>query len=261
MSDLNDPTTWFDGAKRVLFVHAHPDDETIWTGGTIAALAEAGLEPGVLTLTRGERGEVTAGPFSHLQGTAELTAHRENELRAALTALGVTHHFWLGTPPARAGEDTRVYEDSGMAWGEDGFATAAPDSREAALTRAPAAEVVYDVLQAAVAFGAEAIVSYDEIGGYGHPDHVLAHRVGRAVATALEISFWEVCDPDAAGAQEAGVIHTHNIAPWLDRKMMALRMHGTQLTVTGERTIVHVGGQEQEFADTESYRRLDALEA
>src|SRR5699024_2726508 len=108
---------WFSGAKRVMFVHAHPDDETIATGGTLAALAEAGLEPLVVTLTRGERGEVVDGPLAHLAGTDGLAPHRQAELAAALAMLGVERHAFLGVPPARAeGLPPTIYEDSGMAW-------------------------------------------------------------------------------------------------------------------------------------------------
>ncbi|WP_258566728.1 PIG-L family deacetylase [Leucobacter luti] len=63
-----------------MFVHAHPDDESISTGGTLAALASAGREPLLVTLTRGERGEVVPGPFAHLAGTDALapTARRSS---------------------------------------------------------------------------------------------------------------------------------------------------------------------------------------
>jgi len=241
------PNEWFDGIDRILFVHAHPDDETIATGGTLAALAEVGRDPAVLTLTRGEQGEVTEGPFKHLEGSSALAQHRQNELRTALTSLGVETHAWLGRD--------RVYEDSGMVWGADGFAVASPDSPETALTRAPAVDVVNDLLHAAVELGAGAIVSYDERGGYGHPDHVLAHRASRAVATALELPFWEIVETDVRRGDAPGAVVIHDVEPWMERKMMALRMYGTQLTVTGEREITHVGGQVQQFGSTEVFRR------
>ena len=98
----SDPQHWFDGAARVLFVHAHPDDETLASGGTLAALAAAGRDPVLVTLTRGEQGEVVPGPFASLQGTPGLARHRETELAAALAMLGVAAHAFLGTAPARA---------------------------------------------------------------------------------------------------------------------------------------------------------------
>ena len=269
-----DPTTWFDGAARVLFVHAHPDDETIATGGTLAALAEAGAEPGLVTLTRGERGEVTAGPFAALAGTARLATHRETELAAALFMLGVDRHAFLGTPPARAaGLGPRVYADSGMVWGTDGLAAASPDATADALTRASAIEPLNDLLALAANWEAEAIVSYDAIGGYGHPDHVFAHRLARAVAHGLDLPYWEiVTDRSSAGAggadpqvSEAGEglesgedTVAYDVSPWSERKIAALRSHATQLTVDGD-AIVHVGGQRQPIDVIERFRRLPRL--
>lgn len=269
-----DPTTWFDGARRVLFVHAHPDDETIVTGGTLAALAEAGAEPGLVTLTRGERGEVTPGPFASLAGTAQLAAHRETELAAALFMLGVDRHAYLGTPPARAaGHAPRTYADSGMSWGAGGLATASPDATPDALTRASAIEPLNDLLAVAAEWDTEAIVSYDSIGGYGHPDHVFAHRLGRAVAHGLDLPFWEiVSDAASAGAEgtdplsdeigeaveDSEDVAAYDVGPWSERKLAALRSHATQLAVAGD-TIVHVGGQRQPIDLIERFRRLPRL--
>lgn len=246
---------WFGGANRVLFVHAHPDDETISTGGTLAALAESGREPILVTLTRGEQGEVVPGPFALLAGTPGLARHRETELAAALGMLGVAAHAYLGTPPARAeGLEPRTYEDSGMQWGDDGLALAADDAPATALTRAPAVEALNDLLILAATLGAEAVVSYDIRGGYGHPDHVFAHRAGRAVARGLEVPYWEiVADPSE---ERVDAVELHDISPWLERKVAALRAHGTQLSVDGEE-IVHVGGQRQPIDRIEAFRRLD----
>ena len=227
---------WFDALPRVLFVHAHPDDETITTGGTLAALAAAGREPLLVTLTRGERGEVTEGPFAGLTGDA-LAAHRETELAAALAMLSADpgiRHAYLGTPPARAGGLVRRrYEDSGMRWGEDGLATAAEDAPPAALTRADAVDPLTDLIALADEWGAEAVASYDENGGYGHPDHVFAHRAARAVAAGLELPFWEIVPAEAAAAADSDdeAVKVHDVSPWLDRKVAALRAHGTQLAV------------------------------
>lgn len=234
---MNDVSLWFDALPRVLFVHAHPDDETITTGGTLAALAAAGREPLLVTLTRGERGEVTEGPFAGLTGDG-LAAHRETELAAALAMLSAEpgiRHAYLGTPPARAaGHVRRRYEDSGMRWGEDGMATTADDASPAALTRADAVDPLTDLLALADEWGADAVVSYDENGGYGHPDHVFAHRAARAVAVGLELPFWEIVPTETvvvATDLDDGSAETHDVSPWLDRKIAALRAHGTQLGV------------------------------
>lgn len=270
-TELPDPGTWFGGRPRIMFVHAHPDDETITTGGTLAALAAAGQEPLLVTLTRGERGEVVDGPFHHLQGTDALAPHRQGELAAALFMLGIERHVFLGVEPARAdGAPPVIYEDSGMVWGPDGRAAAAPDASPDALTRAPAVEALNDLLSAAHGAGAQGIVSYDDGGGYGHPDHVFAHRIARAVAAALGLPFWEIVaedDPallaatglgaseEAVSADAAGAIpiEVHGIEHWLDRKTAALRSHATQLTVDGD-DIVHVGGQRQPISRREAFR-------
>ena len=266
---------WFRGRSRVLFVHAHPDDESISTGGTIAALVEAGREPLLITLTRGERGEVMPGPLQGLAQAHGLAVVRQNELKTAIGMLGLERHAFLGVEPARAeGHPPAIYEDSGMEWGPDGRATAAADVSDDALTSVPASEVLNDLLAGAYLSGAQGIVSYDDGGGYGHPDHVLSHRMSRAVATALGLPFWEIVSDseaedqespalsadgsDAEQATQAGLadddtIEVHDIEPWYDRKVAALRAYATQLTVEGDE-IVHVGGQHQAIGRVERFR-------
>jgi len=102
----------------LLAVHAHPDDETLATGGLLATWARAGRPVTVVTCTRGELGEVIGGELAHLAGDGPaLAAHRETELAGALGALGVADHVFLDTvaPPAR-------FVDSGMAWAGAGRA-------------------------------------------------------------------------------------------------------------------------------------------
>ena len=255
-------TDWFGGAKRVMFVHAHPDDETITTGGTLAALADHGLEPLVVTLTRGEQGEVMTGPLAHLAGTDSLAPHRQAELSAALAMLGVQRHAFLGVEPARAaGLQPTIYEDSGMQWLADGVAGPGPDASADALTVVPAVESLSDLLAAAHDAQAGAIVSYDATGGYGHPDHVHAHRIARAVATALQLPFYEIVEgqgPTGEAGEQDGV-ELYDVTPWLDRKVIALRAYQTQLTVDGD-DIVHVGGQRQAITAVEGYRFIAAPE-
>lgn len=257
------PHEWFDGVPRVMFVHAHPDDETITTGGTLAGLAEAGLEPLLVTLTRGEQGEVVAGPLQALVAAHGLPVARQNELRTALSMLGVERHAFLGAPPARAeGLPPAIYEDSGMEWGQDGRATAADEASSDALTQVPAVEALNDLLAAADAAGAGAIVSYDDAGGYGHPDHVFAHRLARAVAQGLGIPFWAIASTDSSDDASGNAdelasdpLEAYNVEAWLERKVAALRAHSTQLSVEGDE-IVHVGGQREAIGRVEAYRRL-----
>lgn len=266
--EMSDVANWFDGLSRVLFVHAHPDDETIATGGTLAALAEAGREPLLVTLTRGEQGEVVAGPLEGLVAAHGLAVVRQNELKTALGMLGVERHAFLGVEPARAeGLSPVIYEDSGMAWGDDGMATAAPNVGPDALTSVPAVEALNDLLAAAYLSGAQAVVSYDDAGGYGHPDHVLAHRLSRAVAQALELPFWKIVEAEAenaensenSGTPEGNGTEDYDISPWLERKVAALRAYATQLTVEADASggdIVHVGGQREPISAVEKFERL-----
>ena len=88
-----------DWGQRIVFLHAHPDDETLATGVLLAELAAAGRQVSVVTATRGEMGAVMPGPLAALEGTPELVAHRLGELAGALAELGVTEHVFLGAPP------------------------------------------------------------------------------------------------------------------------------------------------------------------
>ena len=227
-------------ARRVLFVHAHPDDETLATGGLIADLVARGVEVAVLTATRGEQGEVVAGPLSALAGTPELTTHREGEVRAACRVLGVRDHAFLGEPPACAeGSAPRRYTDSGMAWLDETETVAGPGDAAGpdSLTAAAPEEVAADIAAYARAIRADAIVSYDAHGGYGHPDHVALHAPSRAAASEVGVPFWEV----ASQVDPADAIETPQHLALLQE---ALGHYASQLTVDGSE-VVHVGGQRQ----------------
>lgn len=217
--------------ERVLFVHAHPDDETIATGGMLALLSDAGTEVTVLTCTRGELGEVIPESLRHLEGNGPaLARHREGELAAALLALGVHSHHYLGAPDARAaGLPPRDYLDSGMRWGADGMPEPVEDIDALALCSAPFDEVVADIAAAAGATGADALVSYDANGGYGHPDHVLAHRATRAAAERLGLAFHEIVEHESE--LTPGDVERFDVTSVLGRKVAALRAHATQVTV------------------------------
>ena len=85
--------------RRIVFLHAHPDDETLATGALLAALAADGYDVAVVTATRGEQGEVVPGRFAALAGTQQLVAHRIGELAGALAELGA----FVGVPRHTAG--------------------------------------------------------------------------------------------------------------------------------------------------------------
>lgn len=180
---------------RLLVVHAHPDDETLATGGLLATWAAAGEEVTLVTCTRGERGEVIGDELAHLEGDGPaLAAHREQELGAALLALGVRDHAYLDELPAPGLTDDSVaarYEDSGMSWvggtgaGLSGQAGAAADVPARALVSGSLEHQATRLAHLVRDRRPDVVVTYEPGGGYGHPDHVRAHGITmRAVELA-----------------------------------------------------------------------------
>lgn len=217
----------------VTFFHAHPDDEAIATGGTMASLAEQGHRVVLVTATRGELGEVSDG----LLATGETLGDRRSvELAAAAAVLGADRQLFLG------------YEDSGMEGEESAarpgcFATADLDEaagRLAAILDEEAADV---------------LVVYDEHGGYGHPDHVQVHRVGMAAAdragtpvvymATMDRDFMldlpsraaesdlatgdELDGADTMGEPGARITTEVDVSPWVSTKRAAMRAHASQI--------------------------------
>src|SRR6187402_1280659 len=158
-------------ARRLLLVHAHPDDETINNGATMARYVAEGVHVTLVTCTRGEEGEVLVPDLTHLAADADdtLGTHRETELAAAMAALGVTDHRYLGEP----GE----LRDSGMAYDDNNRAVARdtirPDTFWATDLLVSANRLVAILREVRP----QVLVTYDENGAYGHPDHIQAHRV------------------------------------------------------------------------------------
>ena len=162
---------------RLLFVHAHPDDETLTTGITMASYAAQGHEVHLLTCTLGEEGEVIPDELAHCgsDGDDTLGSTRREELRSAMAVLGVEHSV-LGEDPAR-GVASR-YRDSGMAGASGGQH---PD----AFARADLDEAAAMVAAHIEALRPDVVVTYDKQGGYAHPDHVQTHRVTMSALSAL----------------------------------------------------------------------------
>jgi N-acetyl-1-D-myo-inositol-2-amino-2-deoxy-alpha-D-glucopyranoside deacetylase len=164
--------------QRLLLVHAHPDDETIGQGATMAKYAALGRGVTLVTCTAGEMGEILVPELEHLAADREdkLGEHRRGELAAAMEALGVTDHRYLG--------GFGTYRDSGMKWHEDGYAIPADDIHENAFWKADLTEAADHLVAIIREVRPQVLVTYDEFGGYGHPDHIQAHRVA-TYATAL----------------------------------------------------------------------------
>lgn len=158
-------------ARRLLLVHAHPDDESIGTGAVMAKYAAEGGHVTLVTCTLGEEGEVLVDELAHLASDRDdmLGKHRIGELEEAMRILGVTDHRFLGGPGR--------FRDTGMDTDGEGNAippaTVRPDTFWASELLVPTdlmVEVIREVRP-------QVIVTYDQHGGYGHPDHIQAHRV------------------------------------------------------------------------------------
>jgi N-acetyl-1-D-myo-inositol-2-amino-2-deoxy-alpha-D-glucopyranoside deacetylase len=178
--------------RRMLFVHAHPDDETIGNGATMARYVAEGAHVTLITCTRGELGEVIPSDLAHLAADQQdtLGEHRVGELAAAMAVLGVTDHRFLdevGLDRTTGSFDPVHYRDSGMAWGPDGTAVAAPDTRPGAFALADVEDAAARLAAVVRELRPQVVVTYEPGGGYGHPDHVQAHRVTmRAVELAAD---------------------------------------------------------------------------
>jgi len=231
--------TALQAAARVLFLHAHPDDETLATGALIVALVERGVDVAVLTATRGERGEVRDEVRQDVaRQDGDLVALRERELAGALAVLGVHRYGFLGQPPARAaGLPPRRYTDSGMSWTSPGVAGPGPDAGPDALAAADVDAAAADLAGYLEWFGADVLVSYDEEGGYGHPDHVACHWIALAAARLAGVGFVEVVSDTGVEGVEVTLLDQH-----LEKVRAALRRYRSQLTLDGDE-VVHVGGQ------------------
>jgi N-acetyl-1-D-myo-inositol-2-amino-2-deoxy-alpha-D-glucopyranoside deacetylase len=152
-----------------MLVHAHPDDESIATGATMAHYAGSGAQVTLVTCTLGEEGEIHVPGLAQLAASAadQLGGYRINELKAACAALGVTDHRFLGG----AGR----YRDSGMM----GLPT---NEHPRAFWQADVGEAAGHLVKIMRETRPHVLITYDENGFYGHPDHIQAHRVAMRAA-------------------------------------------------------------------------------
>jgi N-acetyl-1-D-myo-inositol-2-amino-2-deoxy-alpha-D-glucopyranoside deacetylase len=230
---------------RLLLVHAHPDDESLWTGGTIARYAAAGVHVTLVTCTLGEEGEIIPESLRELAADRadQLGGYRIGELRSACAALGVSDHRWLGG----AGR----WRDSGMvdtAANANPRAFAAGDLDEQVATLA----AVLDEVRPQV------VVTYGPDGGYGHPDHIRAHDItmaacekaggvarvfhavtsrratedGVAALARLDDLPYRLPEPgELPVTDDALITTTVSTAEVLPVKLRALAAHATQISV------------------------------
>jgi N-acetyl-1-D-myo-inositol-2-amino-2-deoxy-alpha-D-glucopyranoside deacetylase len=233
---------------KLLFVHAHPDDESITTGGTIARYAAEGSEVTVVTCTLGEEGEIIPPDLVQLGswGADQLGGYRDSELASAVAELGGIGHRYLG----------------GIGrWRDSGMAGTPSEAHHRAFTGGSQAEQVTQLVAILEEVRPDVVVTYDEFGGYGHPDHIRAHEITMKAAAKTDfvrrvfhtVSSEEATTRGLAGLRATGagsfrvpddgelpvtsdaLITTRvDIGAYRPAKAAALRAHATQVTVVSE---------------------------
>ncbi|WP_181802527.1 N-acetyl-1-D-myo-inositol-2-amino-2-deoxy-alpha-D-glucopyranoside deacetylase [Streptomyces shenzhenensis] len=236
-------------SRRLLLVHAHPDDESINNGATMARYAAQGVHVTLVTCTLGEGGEVIPPELRHLTGPA-LGEYRFGELASAMRELGVGDFRLLGGPGR--------YRDSGMMGLPDNGVPGCFWQADVDEAAGHLAEVILETRP-------QVLVTYDDNGGYGHPDHIQAHRVAmravelaagaghrvpkvywnRVPRTVAEAAFARLQDdlPGLPFAKSAalddvpGVVEDRRVtteidgAAYADAKTAAMAAHATQIEV------------------------------
>ncbi|OYN91225.1 PIG-L family deacetylase [Parenemella sanctibonifatiensis] len=246
---MTDPWQLLADCDTVLAVHAHPDDETLATGALLAELATHGVRVELLTATHGEAGEVVPGVIED-HDQRSLDEVRAAEIDQAAAALGLADRHVLGDGVAVAeGAEPSIYRDSGMTWVREGLAGPDPDAGADAFTKRSPSEALADLAAVIAAVEPDAIISYDDAGSYGHPDHVHTRTVALAAAQAAALPFVEVASKDHDPRFE-----WRDHPGSLDAVTAALAAYRTQLTVEKNLTeppsgllVRHVGGQLQEI--------------
>jgi N-acetyl-1-D-myo-inositol-2-amino-2-deoxy-alpha-D-glucopyranoside deacetylase len=268
MSD--NASTGIDAERRFLLVHAHPDDETIANGATMAKYAAEGVHVTLVTCTLGEMGEVLVPDLAHLASDRDdgLGQHRIGELAEAMEVLGVEDHRFLGGPG--------LYRDTGMIESEDGGAMVPAEVRPDSFWRADLLEASDYLVEVIREVRPQVLTTYDPYGAYGHPDHIQAHRVAMyAAALAAVPSYraelgkaWDIpkiywnamsenrmreglrslramgdtttfaeMDPDGPlppfATPDEWLTAAIDGMDYVDQKMKAMAAHATQITVDG----------------------------
>jgi N-acetyl-1-D-myo-inositol-2-amino-2-deoxy-alpha-D-glucopyranoside deacetylase len=239
-----------------MLVHAHPDDESIFTGVTMARYAAEGAHVTLVTCTAGEEGEILTPDIAHLSAEHEdgLGPHRVEELADAMRELGVADHRYLG--------GLFRYRDSGMQWGPDGHAMPRDATRDDTFWRADLTDAADALVAVIREIRPQVLITYDEFGGYGHPDHIQAHRVatyGAALAgipsyrhdlgeawdipkvywaaasrrRMVESGMWEEDRLPRFAVDDEDLAAVIDGSAWLDQKIAALRAHASQIAHDG----------------------------
>ncbi|MBT0568186.1 PIG-L family deacetylase [Williamsia sp. CHRR-6] len=240
----------------VLFIHAHPDDESLWTGGTLARAVDLGAQVSLLTCTW------TPGTLRH------------RELGRALQVLGGPEAIMLG-------------------YADIGFPESAPAA--APLAQAPVDSVIRRITETIRRIKPEVVITYDAFGIYGHPDHIATHRLALAAVeaascapmyralgdpwqvssvylstlpTSLTTSLWEVltgtaprADQVLPGTPDSEIDLALDVSQWRDKKVAAIASHRSEIERSPELTaMLSLDRQRLDTAlCTEWYLRRDVV--
>ena len=240
-------------AKRLLLVHAHPDDETINNGVTMAKYAASGAQVTLVTCTRGEEGEVLVNELANLASDKDdkLGEHREVELKDAMAQLGINDFRFLGAPNKK--------------WRDSGMMGTTQNERGDVFWQADLDEASHELVKIILEIKPQVLITYDEFGGYGHPDHIKAHRVAMRAAELAAEQGWQISKiywntmprsviqmgiekmkevgSDFFGAESADdlpfakpdelVTTVVNAPEYVPQKLEAMKAHATQISVDG----------------------------
>ena len=240
-------------AKRLLLVHAHPDDETINNGVTMAKYAASGAQVTLVTCTRGEEGEVLVTELANLASDKDdkLGEHREVELKDAMAQLGINDFRFLGAPNKK--------------WRDSGMMGTTQNERGDVFWQADLDEASHELVKIILEIKPQVLITYDEFGGYGHPDHIKAHRVTMRAAELAAEQGWQISKiywntmprsviqmgiekmkevgSDFFGAESADdlpfakpdelVTTVVNAPEYVPQKLEAMKAHATQISVDG----------------------------
>lgn len=161
-------------------MHAHPDDETINNGATMAKYAAEGVQVTLVTCTRGEEGEVLVESLANLASSRDdkLGEHREIELKNAMEYLGIKDFRFLGSPNKK--------------WRDSGMIGTAQNERKDVFWQADLNEAAQELIKIILEIKPQVLITYDEFGGYGHPDHIKAHQVAMLAAELASNQGWKI---------------------------------------------------------------------
>jgi len=164
----------------LLLVHAHPDDETINNGATMAKYAAEGVQVTLVTCTRGEEGEVLVESLANLASSRDdkLGEHREIELKNAMVHLGINDFRFLGSPNKK--------------WRDSGMIGTTQNERKDVFWQADLPEAAQELVKIILEIKPQVLITYDEFGGYGHPDHIKANQVAMLAAELASNQGWKI---------------------------------------------------------------------